>query len=366
MFKALDLWLPGYLRRRAHPGGATDILVAVCDHFEPLHRTNTAGALERVRLWQKEYPKLIAQFRDADGVRPRHTFFYPVEQYNPDILHEIGRLCDLSGGEVEVHLHHDQDTAENLTKQLEQGKTQLTAHGMLSRDDEGHVRYGFVHGNWALDDSDPTRRNCGVSEELGVLRRTGCFADFTMPSAPHRTQTRIVNSVYYALDTPARKSHDSGRLARVGNPMPPGAAGKDGSELLLIQGPLGLNWRQRKFGLLPRVENSDLTGRNPPTANRLRLWKKLGIHVQNRPEWIFVKLHTHGAHPANSPMLLGEPMRQFFQTLTSGENGLNGLRTHFVTAREMTNIVHAAEDGCTGNPGQFRDYRFRRASLVSG
>jgi hypothetical protein len=33
---------------------------------------------------------------------------------------------------------------------------------------------------------------------------------------------------------------------------------------------------------------------------------------------------------------------------------------HFVTAREMVNIVLAACDGLGGNPGEYRDYRLKR------
>jgi len=29
---------------------------------------------------------------------------------------------------------------------------------------------------------------------------------------------------------------------------------------------------------------------------------------------------------------------------------------HYVTAREMYNIARAAEDGCTGDPGRYRDH----------
>jgi hypothetical protein len=32
------------------------------------------------------------------------------------------------------------------------------------------------------------------------------------------------------------------------------------------------------------------------------------------------------------------------------------LHLHYVTAREMVNIVRAAEDGAHGNPGAYRDY----------
>jgi len=37
---------------------------------------------------------------------------------------------------------------------------------------------------------------------------------------------------------------------------------------------------------------------------------------------------------------------------------------HFVTAREMVNLILAACDGVEGNPGQYRDYRFRLIHAV--
>ena len=123
-------------------------------------------------------------------------------------------------------------------------------------DSDGGLRYGFIHGNWALDNSHPDGRHCGVNQELGVLASTGCYADFTLPSAPNRTQTHMINSIYRALDTPRPKSHDDGELLRAGQPQT-----LDGTSLLLIQGPLGLNWRRRKWGVLPRLENADLAAK---------------------------------------------------------------------------------------------------------
>ena len=58
-------------------------------------------------------------------------------------------------------------------------------------------------------------------------------------------------------------------------------------------------------------------------------------------------------------MLLGEPMRQFHQQLLEHYNDGRGLRLHYVTARELVNVVHAAEDGHNGNPGHYRDYRYQ-------
>jgi hypothetical protein len=346
--RALDLWLPAYLRRGRPapvPPAETHVLLCVCDHFEPLHGTDKTGALDRIALWRSRLPELAATFSGPDGVGPRHTFFYPVEQYDPDLLEPLADLCRASGAEVEIHLHHDRDTRANFLATLEQGKRDLAGHGFLSRTPSGDARFGFVHGNWALCDSHPDGRGCGVRGELSALREAGCYADFTMPSAPDRCQTRKINSLYYAADHPdgRTKSHDSGTDAAVGQP-PSG-------DLLLVQGPLGLNWRRRKLGFLPRIENGDLTGANPPTPDRFALWLDLAIAVRGRPEWRFVKLHTHGALPRNSSALLGEPMRRFHAWLRTRPE-----RVHYVTARELANILHAAEEGASGDPSRFRDH----------
>jgi hypothetical protein len=51
-------------------------------------------------------------------------------------------------------------------------------------------------------------------------------------------------------------------------------------------------------------------------------------------------------------------MSRFYQHLLATCTPQNGYRVHFVTAREMVNIVHAAEAGRTGNPGLYRDFRY--------
>ncbi|HEX4084037.1 MAG TPA: hypothetical protein VHY22_03940 [Chthoniobacteraceae bacterium] len=352
MLKALHLWLPAYLRRKPHKQlRETHLLICVCDHFEPLHEGSKAEALARIRRWQVEFPRLASQFRDSSGTSPAHTFFYPVEQYDPDLIEAIAGICRATHCETEVHLHHHNDSAAGLAAKLEQGKRDLDRHGLLSTGPQGAIRFGFIHGNWALDNSRPGGGNCGVCNELNVLRQAGCYADFTMPSAPDPCQTAIINSIYYATPGERPKSHDRGRPARAGITDPAG--------FLLVQGPLGLNWRWRKWGVLPRIENGDLTPRNPPTADRLRLWRKLGVHVQGRPEWLFAKLHTHGGVPRNMDMLLGDPMRQFHRALADSAAADPGFHFHYVTARELVNIVHAAEAGKTGNPAAYRDFRYQ-------
>lgn len=365
-FRNVDLWGPAFLRQRygAIPDGVKDVMVCVCDHFEPMHEADRGEALARVARWKNEFPKIVAPFADADGVRPRHTFFYPLEQYSPELLDAVADLSRRTGSEVEVHLHHDQDTPGQLTATIAEGKARFQQRGLLSRDAAGRVRYGFVHGNWALCNSHPSGNFCGVDNELAILNDTGCFADFTFPSAPDPTQPRTINRLYYARQRPGPKSHDTGVQIRVlppagGFPRPSSESNPRFGDLLVVQGPLGLDWRWRKFGIIPRLENAHLTAANPLRPERMRLWLKLHIHVLGRPEWFFVKLHTHGAIEPNISMFLGDVYRQSLKHLTDTYTEANGWRLHWVTAREMVNIIHAAEDGHQGNAGAFRDYRYR-------
>jgi hypothetical protein len=364
--RALDRWLPSYLatagrRRPRQRGEPVHVLLCVGDHYEPkLGRAGPAQAAARVARWVEEYPRRFDRFRDADGRPPQHSYFYPEEEYEPEFLDAVAGLCRAGFGEVEIHLHHDGDTADDLRRKLESFKRVLAdRHGLLSRDRAtGELAYGFIHGNWALDNARPDGRWCGVNNELDVLRETGCYADFTMPSAPDPAQTRKINSIYYAVDDPARpKSHDTGTDVGTG-PRPDRG-------FLLVQGPLLLNWRARKFGLIPKVENACLQGNQPPSAERLDLWLSARIGVPTRPDWVFVKLHTHGANEANMPVLLGEPMERFHEELARRAAADPSFHYHYVTAREMCNLVLAAEAGWAGSVNDARDFRYVKNSQPS-
>lgn len=362
MIRAMDIWLPAFLRQKAacYPEGA-HLVLSVCDHFEPFHDTDKAGAVAAMDDWTRLWPLIAGGFRDSGGNGVKHTFFYPIEQYDADIVECVAVLCRKTGAETEVHLHHHDDTAENLRSVLKVGVQQLMEHGLLCRDSSQRPRFGFIHGNWALDNSDPNGCNCGVDDELGVLREAGCYADFTMPSAPHRAQTRTVNSIYYARDTNARKSHDSGKSVQTRKT----SSLRDAMDhLLMVQGPLALNWKKRKWGVMPKVENGEISGANPPTALRLELWERYCPKVEGGPAWIFVKLHTHGGIARNYNTLLGSPMKRFHEYLQHWMKGGGGagMRLHYATAREMVNMIHAAEDGCSGNPEEYRNYLYQAIS----
>lgn len=359
MMRGADRWLLPMMIRNClpAPGPVRHVFLAICDHFEPMHHTDPAGAIARLERWAEEYPRMAAQVRDADHRGPRHSFFYPIEQYDPEHVRRIAAICAATGSEIEVQLHHDNDTEETLTAQLQKGIQDLRQHGCLSTDRDGRVRFGFVHGNWALCNSRPDGRWCGVPGEISLLRKLGCYGDFTFPSAPSPTQPRSVNQIGYA--------RECGSAAALGCLDPASTVdttrlrSRDDT-LLLVQGPLAMNWSRRKWGVLPRLENADLTAANPPTVARLKLWTRQRIHVQGRPDWVFIKLHCHGAVPENSNALLGPPMLAFNQYFTGAFAAESGIQVHYVTAREMANLVHAAEDQTTLPPGECLNYWYRR------
>jgi hypothetical protein len=353
--RAMHRWLPGYLlspgrRRRPSAGQTVHLILCIADHFEPKLGGATASlSNDRVRRWVDEYPKQFAEFRDSDGKPPQHTFFYPIDEYEPRHVDSLAELCRGGFGEVEVHLHHDRDTAENLRRTLTEHKRLLAEkYGLLSRDQQGQVRYAFIHGNWALNNARRDGRWCGVNNEIDILRETGCYVDMTMPSAPDETQTKKINSIYYATGCANRpKCHDRG--------VDVGRRAADDSELMLIQGPLVLDWARRKWKILPRLENGCLQGSQPPSPERLTSWLRARVQIAARPDWYFVKLHTHGANEANMPILLGEPMRAFHRFLAERSQADSAFRYHYVTAREMYNLAKAAESGWTGDVASARD-----------
>lgn len=121
-----------------------------------------------------------------------------------------------------------------------------------------------------------------------------------------------------------------------------------------------MDWRRRKFGCLPRLETGAITGANPPTSTRVDLWVRQHIHVDGRPEWIFVKIHSHGCVADSRKMMLGPQMKQMHGYLAEAGRTGDKWRLHYVSAREMYNVIRAAEDEEAGNPADFRDYEVSR------
>lgn len=349
--KNLHTWLPDYARhlvRRARapaPEGTRHLLFALCDHYEPLWgKAAEDVGRARVDAWADHYPRL-GRFRDSTGRPPRHGWFFPGEDYRPHSLDRLGELVRAGLGEVEYHLHHDGDVAGTLRPLIREHLDLFARHGHLSRAPGGGYRWAFIHGNWCLANGRPDRRWCGVDDELAVLHELGCYVDLTFPAAPDPSQPDKVNQLYWPTgDLRRRRAYDTGEEARVGV--------RHADRLLMITGPLSL----ARKGLGVRIENGGLTGQDPPTPARVDSWVAQGVHVVGRPEWVFVKVYTHGALERTAASLLGAGGEAMHAHLGRAYNDGARWRLHYVTAREMYNVACAAMDDRRGDPSAYRDY----------
>jgi hypothetical protein len=344
-------WFPGHLRnhrsfdeRACLADTPIEIMVCVVDHFEPGERQGDEAAAARVVSWGEDYRRIAEKHRDADGRPPQHTWFYRFEYLNPGC---IRALCDeaFQGfGELEFHLHHGHDNHETFAAKLKAGLDLANQFGaMLTAEATPQRRFAYIAGNWSLDNGcrDPSKSGCNT--ELVALRESGCYADFTFPALGSRAQPRKTNAIYYATDDPRPKSYDTGIDVEVKRP-PLG-------DLMIVQGPSLFDWESGSF------ESAALENNAPPSAYRLDPWLYANIHVRGRPEWIFIKLHTHSLQSRKT--FLGPDLNAMFTAMETRWNR-SRFRLHYVTAREMYNIIKAAEAGNSGDPNPFRDFEVPR------
>ncbi|MBF0331138.1 MAG: hypothetical protein HQL17_04315 [Candidatus Omnitrophica bacterium] len=350
MLNNIHLWLKDYfcqmptrlMSRR--PGVPVHIVFSIVDHFEPRNGgVSQVKELERTRRFLAKYEELVKKHKDHAGIPPRYSFFYPIDEYTRECVDRVADFCCKGYGEVEIHLHHQGDTEESLRQKLFQAVEVFKSHGLLSTDQAtGAVRYGFIHGNWSLCNSRPDGKWCGVNEELKVLRSTGCYADFTLPSAPSDTQTSKINSIYYATNRSTPKAHNTGVDVAAGR--------KPSGDLMIVQGALMLNWKRGK------IENSALLSSNPVTEDRVKLWVQGGIHVKGRQDVIFIKVHNHGCREDHLTDRFFENLDWMFTHLETKYNDGKKFKLHYATAREMYNIIKAIEGGAMGDPVLYHDH----------
>lgn len=331
------LWLPGYLQsrwRRYRETPPRTVWVTIADHFEPLWKKPSATvAGGRVALWRREWPAIAGRHRDTTGRPPQYGFFYPEEEYRPELLEPLAEMSRMGIADVEVHLHHDDDTGPAFVEKVTRFTETLHArHGLLRRH-EGRLAFGFIHGNWALDNGRPDGRWCGVNDEISLLRDLGCYADFTMPAAPDPSQGGLVNTIFRVTDDPRRpRSYETGIPVVAGTP----AVG----DLTLIPGPLGVLWRP-EGRWKPRLDTGELAAYARPTLERIRLWLSVAPRIAGHS---FVKLFAHGAQENNAASLLGGDLDRLFTGLRQVCSEA-GTELRYLTAWEMWQVVEALREG---------------------
>lgn len=331
------LWLPGLVKhrwRRARREPPQRVWFMIGDHYEPLWMgaTEATGAA-RVTAWRRRWPEIAARFHDAAGRHPRHTFFFPEEEYRPGFLDPLGEMTAAGVADVEIHIHHDGESEQSFVARMSAFLDVLSRRHGLLRQWKGRTAFGFIHGNWALDNSRPDGRWCGLNDEITLLVKLGCYADFTEPSAPNATQVHMVNSIYWASDDPAKpKSHDYGTPLEPGEPDHP-------DDLLLVTGPLGLRWGNHGGGhaWLPRLDTGEVCSYDPPTPARIRLWFDYAPQIGAD---LFIKVFTHGAQERHAQALLDGGLESLYRGLLA-EAGRRGMQIYFASAWEVRQALEA-------------------------
>ena len=305
--------------------------------------------------WLKRYPQVASRFVDADGRHPQHTWFY--DGADPEVLSQLSSMCQRGLGEIELHLHHSHDTSGGLRRKLERRKRIFAEHGaLITAGPNPKHTFGFIHGKWSLDNSRGDKF-CGVNSELTVLRDAGCYADFTFP-AWGRMQPSKFNSIFYATDDPDRpKSYDTGVDVEASK-APLG-------DLMIFQGPGKLSGIPAKLSCVPGtaklVDRLWLTcamdAHLPVRPQRVDRWVEANVHVKGRDDWVFVKVHTHGARPRNYTAYFDKSADVLHGYLNERYNDGHAWKLHYATAREAYNMVKAAEAAVAGDdPNVYRDF----------
>ena len=125
---------------------------------------------------------------------------------------------------------------------------------------------------------------------------------------------------------------------------------------MLIQGPLHPYFIKHSLtGLRVFGDSIDV---GTVTKKRVDLWIRTGIHVKGQRNWIIIKTHMHGADDDKAAP--GSEIENIFTNFEDKYNDGKDYVLHYVTARELYNIIKSAEAGEPGdNPEQFRNYKIQ-------
>ena len=334
-----DIFLPDYLLRWStigarplFPPRPTHIFLLMADHFEPPNK-------EAARAWARRYVAMASRHRDSDGRPPQHTWFYR-EQVSSGVLQVLATMTAAGLGEVELHHHHAFQTEAGLREAYSRTIARFQEYGFL-RAVDGRTQFAFVHGNSGLDNSNGDA-SCGVNTEIRLLHDLGAFADFTFPSLYETSQPRRVNGIYAARDDPRPKSYD--------RPLPLSALRDGTGDLMIFEGPLIFSPSISIRHLFLDLDDGDVHEAQHASPARADRWVRANVHVAERPDWVFVKLFSHGVStPGDVEAVAGRDFEEMLSYLEHAYNDGSRYVLHYVTAREAYNLARAAAEGATGD-----------------
>ena len=270
-------------RARGPAPPAVRLLRSLRAALEAAHRRG--GARAGASAGPRATRAMAAGFRDADGRPPRHSFFFPGEEYAPEYLAGLAELAQARAGRGGAAPAPRQRHRRRRCGGRSPATWACSPSTATSAARTARLRYAFIHGNWCLANARSDGRWCGVDAELPLLFETGCYADFTFPAAPDESQPGVVNRIYWPDgDLHRRRAYEQGPARAGGRDLPRPHADDRGPAVAARARP------PRRF---LRIENADITGANPATP-RARAQLGRPEHPRAGPPRVGLR---QGAHP---------------------------------------------------------------------
>jgi hypothetical protein len=151
-----------------------------------------------------------------------------------------------SGHDIHIHVHHERWTSNNLNiSKFSKSDIPLRKYVLGEGEKNDGIRlknhlglcvdfikdiipnfnsWGFVHGCWALNASDP--EICKINDEIVILKEAGCIGDFSFPAGRGHCDPKI-ESPFTINPIVAPRSYDNPKSRQRVIGKDPGAFDKD-------------------------------------------------------------------------------------------------------------------------------------------
>jgi hypothetical protein len=217
------------------------------DHFEPFTGGSRVDNISGIRNFIKRtksfnhskkmslfIPIPYGRILGTDNVSDAEVFsfdndlvsFY-IKNSSAQKTKESIKMLYENGYDIHIHIHHERWTSNDLDISkfseldlpmrryvLNDGKTndsvRFKNHLELCLDFIKDIipdfnSWGFVHGCWALNASDP--EICNIDDEIIILKNAGCIGDFSFPAGRKRCDPEI-ESPFTIKPIAAKRSYD--------------------------------------------------------------------------------------------------------------------------------------------------------------
>ena len=72
--------------------------------------------------WYTKFLLLAKDYKDSDGGPLKYSWFYFADGYKKEVIEKISELCRMGFGEIELQLHHKNDTQDSFRKKIREAK----------------------------------------------------------------------------------------------------------------------------------------------------------------------------------------------------------------------------------------------------